>query len=122
MALDVPISSILIFETLVLLGTVFHHSNLAVPAGLERILTAAVITPSIHWVHHRARRRDTDANYGTVFSFWDPLFGTRSPTARTIDMPIGVEGVAEQPFLRLIVRPFVGRRERRPAAGEESGA
>jgi sterol desaturase/sphingolipid hydroxylase (fatty acid hydroxylase superfamily) len=122
MGLDVPIISILVFETLVLMGTVFHHSNLAVPARLERLLAAAVITPSIHWVHHHARRRDTDANYGTLFSFWDPLFGTRSPTPRSLEMPIGVEGVAEQAFLRLLARPFIGRRARRPATGGESGA
>ncbi len=103
-----PLSSILVFEALVLLAAIFHHSNLALPAGLERWLSKVIITPSIHWVHHHAVRRDTDSNYGTIFSFWDPLFGTRSPTARTKDMPIGVEGQAERPALRLLARPFLG--------------
>jgi sterol desaturase/sphingolipid hydroxylase (fatty acid hydroxylase superfamily) len=76
---------------------------------LERALSRVFITPSIHWVHHHAVRRDTDSNYGTLFSFWDPLFGTRSATARTLDMPIGVEGQAEPPLLRLFARPFMGR-------------
>lgn len=117
MAFDLPITSILVFETLILVGTVFHHSNAAVPPRLERALAAVVITPSIHWVHHHAVRRDTDANYGTLFSFWDPMFGTRSPTPRRLTMPIGVEGLPEQPFLRLIVRPFVARRRLASASG-----
>ncbi len=103
-----PLSSILVFEALVLLAAIFHHSNLALPRGLERALSKLFITPSIHWVHHHAVRRDTDSNYGTIFSFWDPLFGTRSATQRTMDMEIGVEGRAERPVLRLLARPFLG--------------
>ncbi|HEX9789434.1 MAG TPA: sterol desaturase family protein [Kiloniellales bacterium] len=121
MSFDVPITSVLVFETLVLVSTVFHHSNLALPPRLERALARLIITPSIHWVHHHARRRDTDANYGTVFSFWDPLFGTRSPTPRTLAMAIGAEGVAERPFLGLLVRPFQARVRIVPSA-KESGA
>lgn len=121
MAFDLPITSVLVFETLVLVGTVFHHSNLAVPPRLERALAALVITPSIHWVHHHAVRRDTDANYGTIFSFWDPLFRTRSPNSRTLTMAIGVEGTREQPFLRLFVRPLAPRRRPAAASGDSGG-
>ncbi|MGH6942822.1 MAG: ATP-binding cassette domain-containing protein [Geminicoccaceae bacterium] len=48
---------------------------------LEAALAHVVITPSIHWVHHHKVRADTDSNYGTLFSFWDPLFRSRSLTA-----------------------------------------
>ena len=65
-----------------------------------------VITPSIHWVHHHAIRADTDSNYGTIFSFWDPLFRSKSRTRRWREMPIGVEGAYEKPLLRLITAPF----------------
>jgi sterol desaturase/sphingolipid hydroxylase (fatty acid hydroxylase superfamily) len=110
--LDVPIASILVFETLVLVGAIFHHSNLALPGGLERALSRVVITPSIHWVHHHAVQRDTDSNYGTIFSFWDPLFGTRSPNPRRPDMAIGVEKRPERPFPHLLVRPFLSEARR----------
>ncbi len=103
----VPIASILVFETLVLLAAVFHHSNLRLPAGLEDLLARVIVTPSIHWVHHHARRRDTDSNYGTIASIWDRLFGSRSLTVRRLDMPIGVEGRREQPLGRLLLRPFL---------------
>lgn len=90
--LDIPFASVVIFEVVVLMCSIFHHSNARLPAGLERALSVAVITPGIHWVHHHALRRDTDSNYGTLFSFWDRLFGSVSKTRRWADMPIGLEG------------------------------
>lgn len=105
-ALAMPLVPVLVFEILVLMATLFHHSNLRLPVRLERGLARLVITPSLHWVHHHARRRDTDSNYGTLFSFWDVWFGTRSPTIRTPGMRIGVENRADMPFFELLLRPF----------------
>ena len=104
--LAVPLTSVLAFEALLLAATIFHHSNLRLPPRLEAALEPLVITPSIHWVHHHRRRADTDANYGTVLSFWDRLFRTRSATLRRLDQAIGVEAEAELPLAGLLVRPF----------------
>ncbi len=105
----IPWTSVLVFELLVLVSALFHHSNLALPGWLERRLSWIVVTPSIHWVHHHAVRRDTDSNYATILSLWDPLFGTRSATRRTPALPIGVEGEPERSLVALIGRPFLGR-------------
>jgi sterol desaturase/sphingolipid hydroxylase (fatty acid hydroxylase superfamily) len=104
--LGFPLASVLVFETVVLLASIFHHSNARLPPEVERILSRVVVTPSIHWVHHHRVRRDTDSNYGTLFSFWDRVFSSRSPTPRRPDMPIGVERRDELPLLRLLARPF----------------
>jgi len=101
-----PIVSIVVFETLVLICTIFHHSNVALPPGLERALSRLVVTPSIHWVHHHRIRRDTDANYSTLLSLWDRLFASRSPTPRMLGMPIGVEGREELALPQLLIAPF----------------
>ena len=114
--LGIPLVSVLVFETLLLCATIFHHSNLRLPPALERRLAKIVITPSIHWVHHHAVRSDTDSNYGTLFSVWDPLFGSRSPTPRRPDMPIGVEGDAERSLPQLLLQPFRRRSLRSVAA------
>lgn len=106
-ALAIPLMSVLAFEGLLLLATIFHHSNLRLPAGFEAALARIVVTPSIHWVHHHKVRRDTDSNYSSVLSLWDRLFATRSATRRRPDLPIGVEGEGERPLLALIARPFV---------------
>jgi sterol desaturase/sphingolipid hydroxylase (fatty acid hydroxylase superfamily) len=105
-ALDIPLASVLLFEALVLMSAIFHHSDARLPPRLERALSRVIITPSIHWVHHHAIRADTDSNYGTVFSFWDPLFSSKSRTRRWTAMPIGVEGRPDRPLLRLIITPF----------------
>jgi sterol desaturase/sphingolipid hydroxylase (fatty acid hydroxylase superfamily) len=100
-----PLSSIVAFETLVGMATIFHHSDLRLAPRLEAALARLVITPSIHWVHHRRRRADTDSNYGTIFSFWDRLFASVSPTRREPLMAIGVEGEDERDLLGLLLRP-----------------
>jgi len=108
--LGFPVASILAFEAVLLGATIFHHSNLRLPPALEQPLSRLIVTPSIHWVHHHALRGDTDANYATLFSFWDRLFGSRSRTQRSPSMSIGVEGRLEQSLPQLLLRPF-----RRPA-------
>jgi sterol desaturase/sphingolipid hydroxylase (fatty acid hydroxylase superfamily) len=100
------LSSVLVFETLLLVATMFHHSNLRLPPAFERALSRIVVTPSIHWVHHHRVRVDTDSNYATILSLWDPLFRSRSPHRRAPDMPIGVEGREERPLLGLVAAPF----------------
>jgi sterol desaturase/sphingolipid hydroxylase (fatty acid hydroxylase superfamily) len=64
-------------------------------------------------VHHHARQRDTDSNYGTVFSFWDRLFASRSPTRRDPGMEIGVQGHEERSLAQLVLRPFLSAEMRK---------
>ncbi len=104
--LGVPLLSVVVFETLLALSAMFHHSNLRLPPRLERGLSYLIVTPSIHWVHHHAIRRDTDSNYAALLSVWDPLFRSRSATRRTPDMPIGTEGRKDRPLGGLLARPL----------------
>jgi sterol desaturase/sphingolipid hydroxylase (fatty acid hydroxylase superfamily) len=104
--LGVPLLSVVVFETLLALSAMFHHSNLRLPPRLERALSYVIVTPSIHWVHHHAIRRDTDSNYAALLSVWDPLFRSRSATLRTPDMPIGTEGRKDRPLGGLLARPL----------------
>lgn len=105
-ALALPPASVALYEILVLAAAAFHHSNVNLPAGLERVLRLVIVTPSHHWVHHHALRADTDSNYGTVLSVWDRLFGSFSRSARTPDMAIGVEGAQDLPLPALALLPF----------------
>ena len=101
-----PLVSVIAFESLVLIATIFHHSKLRLPPRLEAALARLVVTPSIHWVHHHRRMRDTDANYATILSLWDPLFASRAATRRTPAMEIGVEGRDEMRLSQLLPAPF----------------
>ncbi|MDA1070781.1 MAG: sterol desaturase family protein [Proteobacteria bacterium] len=104
--LAIPLPSILAYEAVALAAAGFHHTNLRMPARLERVLSWVVVTPSIHWMHHHALRADTDSNYAVVFSIWDRLMGSRSRNSRTADMPLGVEGAPERSLLALLAMPF----------------
>jgi sterol desaturase/sphingolipid hydroxylase (fatty acid hydroxylase superfamily) len=106
--LGVPLTSVIVFETLLAVAAIFHHSNAKLPHWLEQPLSWVIVTPSIHWVHHHAIRRDTDSNYSAFLSLWDRLFGSRSPTIRTPEMPIGVEGRPERSIAGLLRRPVEG--------------
>ena len=104
--IGVPITTVAIFETLVVVAALFHHSNICLPSRVEGALSKLVVTPSIHWVHHHAKREDTDSNYSTILSMWDFIFKSRSGTARNLAMKMGVEGAKDENILRLILRPF----------------
>ena len=101
-----PLQSVLLFEALALAAAAFHHSNIRLAPAAERGLSRWIVTPGIHWVHHRDRRADTDSNYATILSVWDRLFGSRSPTARTPEMTLGVEGADELGLVRLAALPL----------------
>ncbi|WP_085906367.1 sterol desaturase family protein [Kiloniella majae] len=103
---DISLISIIIFEIILLIATLFHHSNVRLPDMFEKALSLVIITPAIHWIHHHALRHDTDSNYGTVFSFWDKIFRSKSARQRTVGMPIGVEGAQDKALLQLLTRPF----------------
>lgn len=106
LALGIPFASVAAYEALLLAAVTFHHSDARLPTALDRRLARVIVTPGLHWVHHHARRADTDSNYGSVFAFWDPLFRSRSPTARSPAMRLGVEGRRDRPLTRLLLRPF----------------
>ena len=118
MAFAIPLTSVVVFEILVLVASVFHHANWRIPPAVERRLARLIITPSRHWVHHHRVRADTDSTYGTIFSFWDRWFATTTATERRLLMPLGVEGKEELPLIALIKQPAgpaVGVRD--PKAG-----
>ncbi len=108
--LAIPLTSVIVFEVIVTAAAIFHHSNVRLPYRFEHALSYILVTPSIHWVHHHAIRRDTDSNYSTVLAVWDRLFGSSSATQRTPAMPIGVEGQRDVNLPELLIRPITKMR------------
>lgn len=75
-ALGAPALAVLIFEV-VLNGTaLFNHSNIRMPAAVDRVLRLVLVTPDMHRVHHSVHRRETNSNFGFNMPWWDRLFGT----------------------------------------------
>jgi sterol desaturase/sphingolipid hydroxylase (fatty acid hydroxylase superfamily) len=103
---DMPLVSIALFDTLLLLAALFHHSNVRLPSALERALRVVIVTPSHHWVHHHVAVRDTNSNFGTLLTLWDRLFASWSPHQRTPDMRIGAGEERDVPLAALALKPF----------------
>jgi sterol desaturase/sphingolipid hydroxylase (fatty acid hydroxylase superfamily) len=53
-----------------------QHANVEYPRWIERWFGWLLVTPDMHRIHHSPEPRETNSNFGAVFSFWDRLFGT----------------------------------------------
>ncbi len=87
----------------------FHHSNISIPASADRLLRAIIPTPLMHRLHHSVLRSEHDSNYGSMFSFWDRLFGSFRLKEEIRDMKIGLENEMspeQQRTSALLLRPF----------------
>ena len=91
--------AVLLFEIILSGSALFSHANLALPAGLDRLLRLILVTPDMHRVHHSVHRQEHDSNYGFALSVWDRLFGTyRARPAEGHDrMTIGLQWQDERP-------------------------
>jgi len=123
-ALGAPAVAVLAFEVLLNATSMFNHSNVRMPAWLDRALRWIVVTPDMHRVHHSIAARETNSNFGFNLPWWDRLFGTYrdQPAAGHEAMTIGIEQFrepAEQRLDHMLTQPFrdddrsyaLGRRE-----------
>lgn len=101
--LGAPALAVLIFEVLLNATSMFNHSNVRMPAPVDRIVRLLVVTPDMHRVHHSIVRTETNSNFGFNFPWWDRLFGTYrpQPAAGHDGMTIGVESFRDPAELRL---------------------
>ena len=102
-----------VYEVLFALANQFHHSNWRLPIRLERALNWVFVTPRMHGVHHSIVQRETNSNWGTVFSIWDRLHGTLRVDIPQDAITIGVAAYRDErelTFGKLLLLPF--RRQR----------
>lgn len=103
--------AVLLFEILLSSGSLFTHSDIALPAELDRRLRWLLVTPSMHRIHHSIERVETDSNYGFHLSVWDRLFRSyrAAPRRPERSMPIGIgafRAPADQTLPALLLQPF----------------
>lgn len=91
------------YETLDVVVTLWSHSNVRLPASIDRILRYLIVTPDLHRVHHSAWQPETDSNFSAVFPVWDLVFGTFRTGTRVPQesMQLGLEEVRDSRVHRL---------------------
>ncbi|MBY0511417.1 MAG: sterol desaturase family protein [Rhodospirillaceae bacterium] len=109
--LGAPPLAVLAFEVALNAASLFTHANVRMPANLERGLRWMIVTPLMHRGHHSAIRREADTNYGSIFSWWDRLFGSylAAPAEGYDRMTVGVDAFrdpADSRLDRLLGQPF----------------
>jgi len=110
-AMGVPAVAVLAFEVLLNATSIFNHSNVRIPAWVDRGLRWIVVTPDMHRVHHSILAPETNSNFGFNLPWWDRLFGTYrdQPAAGHLGMTIGIEQFrepAEQRLGCMLTQPF----------------
>jgi sterol desaturase/sphingolipid hydroxylase (fatty acid hydroxylase superfamily) len=116
-ALGAPPIGVWLFQALTVASAFFEHSNVRIPRSIERGLRLVIVTPEVHRIHHSNVRAEAQSNLGSIFPWWDRLFGTYlSEPAAGEGMAFGVSGFSDRKYLRLgwmLWTPFV---RRQPAA------
>jgi sterol desaturase/sphingolipid hydroxylase (fatty acid hydroxylase superfamily) len=116
-ALGPPAVAVLVFEVILNATAMFNHSNIRIPAAIDRVLRLVVVTPDMHRVHHSIHPSETNSNFGFNLPWWDCLLGTYRPQPREghETMTIGIEQFRTTRDLwldRMLVQPLRG-----PASG-----
>jgi len=74
------------------LNGLLEHSNIRVPARLDRWLALVTTWPNMHKVHHSRAPHETNSNYGNIFSIFDRMFGSFTPSERGASIVYGLDG------------------------------
>lgn len=101
---------LVVFETVLSISTLFHHSNLAVPDKWDRILRALIVTPNMHRVHHSKEQFETNSNFTSLLTVWDRLNRTFRMREDTRTITIGLYSFREIKWQRLwgfLITPFI---------------
>jgi sterol desaturase/sphingolipid hydroxylase (fatty acid hydroxylase superfamily) len=118
---------VLVFEILLNVTSMFNHSNISLPAAVDRALRWFLVTPDMHRVHHSTVPRETNSNFGFNVPWWDRLLGTycQEPIHGQTEMMIGLEQFRDPRRLTLIgilLLPFLGTPGRYPLLRKDKDA
>ena len=112
--LGAPVLTVVVFEVLLSTTSLFNHSNVQIPSGVDRSLRWLVVTPDMHRVHHSSEDDETNSNFGFNLPWWDRLLGTYrdQPRVEHQHMDIGIRTFRDpahcQDLLGMLASPFLG--------------
>jgi len=120
MAIGADPLSVTIWQMLLFVSVLFHHSNTRLPLALERVLVRIIVTPRMHGIHHSDYENETNTNWSSLLSVWDFLHGTIRLDVPQQSITIGVAAYDDPKKVtlgRILAMPFRRRKEedwRRP--------
>jgi sterol desaturase/sphingolipid hydroxylase (fatty acid hydroxylase superfamily) len=118
--LGVDRETLRLWQQMLVVSVVFHHSNLELPIDVEERLNAILVTPRMHGIHHSTRADEADSNYSSLLSCWDRLHRSLRLDVPQEQVTIGVAGFStleEVTLERSLMLPFEQDSRLRPAVG-----
>jgi sterol desaturase/sphingolipid hydroxylase (fatty acid hydroxylase superfamily) len=108
--LGVDRETLRLWQQLLVLSVVFHHSNLELPVAIEERLVTAIATPRMHGIHHSTRPENLDSNFSSLLSCWDRLHRTMRLDVPQPAITIGLrqfQAPEDVTLARSLALPFV---------------
>lgn len=112
MLIGMDASLLAIYESILMVSILFHHSNIFFPAPADRILSIFIVTPDMHRMHHSINPAELNSNYSSIISIWDRIFNTFTKWGNTKAMPLGLHIFREEKWQTprgILAVPFMGR-------------
>lgn len=122
--LGLPAEGFAAYRVMSAAAALYEHMNVRLWQPLDAALAFVFGTPNMHKIHHSRVESETNTNYGNIFSIFDRVLGTFTPSAHAEFVDSGLEGhdgVQAQRFVRLLSLPFRGAVPS-PASPAPSGA
>jgi len=112
--------AVLLSDTLTIALGFFAHGNVTLSPAWRARLSPWLVTPDFHRVHHSVRRAESQANFGSLFTFWDRLAGTArdAPADGQLGMSIGLHDCRDPHRLGLVALLLMPFTRRRPGAAQ----
>ena len=120
-AIGVPPYALHVWQNLVLLSILFHHSNFELPIAVERLVARFVVTPRLHGIHHSMVPEETNSNWSSGLTVWDYLHGTLRLDVPQQAITIGVAAYptpADVTLANSFALPFTAQRPWRMLPGD----
>ncbi|HLA10984.1 MAG TPA: sterol desaturase family protein [Pyrinomonadaceae bacterium] len=98
-----------VWQTLLLISILFHHSDVRLPLEIERWLNCLIVTPRMHGIHHSMVCEETNSNWSSGLSIWDRLHGTLRLNVPQDEVTIGVPAyrkLEDVELLKILAMPF----------------
>ena len=104
-----------IWQALLFLSVLFHHSNVRLPEKFEEKLQKIIVTPRLHGIHHSIEKDEMDSNWSSGLTVWDFLHGTFRNDIPQDEITIGIKGFDEEKEVtlgKMLIEPFKNQENR----------
>ncbi len=100
-----------LYQQLLMLSIMFHHSNVRIPERFERWFALLIMTPRLHGIHHSVVEDQINSNWSSGLTLWDRLHRTLRNDVPQPGITIGLsehQDPSEVTLPRILVMPFAG--------------